>query len=277
MGAAGGPGRLTRHRGGSGPPLVLLHGLGLSWKSWLPVLDALEVWHEVIALDLPGFGDSAPLRDGTRPTAAALADAVVAELDALGLETPALVGNSVGGWVALELARRGRASRVVAISPAGLELLPERAYLVATNELMRLRARLAAPLGRLLTTPLPTRAALFAGLRSRPWRLSPREGVLELNEFGRSPGFQPTLRWTVGSDAPEGLHEIRVPVRIAFGTRDALLGPFTAPRYAALIPGAELVPLRGVGHVPMHDDPERVARAVLEFTARAGDAEGAPG
>src|ERR1700704_3809703 len=100
-------------RGGRGPPLLLVHGLGLSWRSWEPVLDALEVRHDVVSIDLPGFGESPPLPDDAVPTATRLADAVESELDRLGLETPAVVGNSLGGWVALELARRGRAARAV--------------------------------------------------------------------------------------------------------------------------------------------------------------------
>jgi pimeloyl-ACP methyl ester carboxylesterase len=101
---------LTQYRGGGGRPLVLLHGLGLSWRSWRPVLPALEARHDVTALDLPGFGASAPLDRGVRPTPRALADAVAGELDRLGLDAPIVVGNSLGGWIALELARAGAPS-----------------------------------------------------------------------------------------------------------------------------------------------------------------------
>src|SRR3954469_25662697 len=89
---------LPRHRGGTGRPMVLLHGLGLTWRSWRPVLPALEARHDVIALDLPGFGASAPLERGVRPTPRALTDAVAEELDRLGLDAPIVVGNSLGGW-----------------------------------------------------------------------------------------------------------------------------------------------------------------------------------
>ena len=260
---------LVQHRGGAGPPLLLLHGLGLSWRSWLPVLDALEARHEVLALDLPGFGASPPLADGAPPTPARMADAVEAELDALGVDAAAIAGNSIGGWVGLELAKRGRAARLVAIAPSGLESPPERAYVIGMNEMMRLRARLARPLGRLATRPLPARFVLFGGLRTRPWRIDPDEGVRELEAYGEAASFQSALTWSVGVNAPTGLHEIRVPVRIAFGTVDVLLGAFTSPRFIALIPGAELVPLPGLGHVPMSDDPDLVARTILDFTAVA--------
>jgi pimeloyl-ACP methyl ester carboxylesterase len=258
---------LTRHRRGTGPPLVLVHGLGLSSRSWQPVLDALETHHDVVAIDLPGFGESPPLPDGAAPTPARLADAVEAELDRLNLDAPALVGNSLGGWVSLELARRGRATRAVVISPSGLESPPERALVIALNELMRLRAHFGAPLGRWLTAPALVRAMLFGGLRSRPWRMSPDAASHDLHDFGCSPGFQSTLSSTVATRAPLWLGEIQVPVRVAYGTLDLMLGVFTAPRFAAAIPGAELIPLPAVGHVPMLDDPELVARTILDFTA----------
>jgi pimeloyl-ACP methyl ester carboxylesterase len=257
---------LLRHRGGSGPPLLLLHGLGLTWRCWLPVLDALQACHDTIALDLPGFGDAPPLR---RPTPTALTDAVARALSELGVEAPAVVGNSLGGWIGLELARRGLASRVVAIAPSGLESPPERAYIIAMNEMMRARAKLNAPLGRLATWPAPNRTFLFSGLRGRPWRVDAQDGARELHSFGYSPGFQPTLRWTIGTTAALALHQIRVPVRVLVGTADLMLGPLTGPRFVAALPDAELVVLPRLGHVPMNDDPDAVARAILTFTRPA--------
>jgi pimeloyl-ACP methyl ester carboxylesterase len=231
------------------------------------VLDALENSHDVVAIDLPGFGDSPPLPDGAAPTPTRLADAVESELDRLSLDAPALVGNSLGGWVALELARRGRAARAVVISPSGLESPPERALVIALNEQMRLRARFGVPLGQWLTGTALARAMLFGGLRSQPWRLTPHAAARDLHDFAHSPGFQSTLSSTVATRAAMRLGEIDVPVRVAYGTLDLMLGVLTAPRFAAAIPRAELVPLLGAGHVPMLDDPELVARTILNFTA----------
>jgi pimeloyl-ACP methyl ester carboxylesterase len=261
---------LAFDRGGTGPPLVLVHGLGLSRRSWSPVREALEQRHDVVAVDLPGFGESPPLPTGDTPTPIRLADVLDHHLDRLGLAAPALIGNSLGGWVALELARRGRAGCAVAIAPSGLETPPERSYVIALNELMRVRARLSMPFARQLSTSLAARTALFGGLRSRPWRVPPLDGECELHEFGRSPGFQSALRASVGMRIPAGLSRISVPVRIAYGTVDFMLGALTAPRFAAAIPGAELIPLPGLGHVPMLDDPELVAATILDFTSRAG-------
>jgi pimeloyl-ACP methyl ester carboxylesterase len=258
-------GGLTQHRAGAGEPLVLLHGLGLAWRCWKPVLAALEAAHDVVALDLPGFGAAPPLA-GRPPTVGALADAVEAELERQGLDDAHIAGNSLGGWIALELARRGRARRVVALAPSGLELPAERAYVVSLNEGMRLRAKAASRVAGLVTSNPLTRAAILGPMRSRPWRVAPADGAAEVRAFARSPGFQSTLRWTVAAQPAHGLDAIDVPARICFGTRDVMLGAYTAPRFVAAIPRAELHPLPGCGHVPMADDPARVATAIAGFT-----------
>src|SRR5215217_6660227 len=108
---------LDSHRGGSGEPLVLLHGIGHTWRGWKPMLPQLERSFDVLALDLPGFGHSSPLPAGVEPTPEALADAVEDAMDEAGVTAAHLAGNSLGGWIALELARRERALTVTAISP----------------------------------------------------------------------------------------------------------------------------------------------------------------
>src|SRR3954451_1387079 len=256
-------GDLTRHRAARGEPLLLLHGLGLTWQCWTPVLPALEAGHEVVAIDLPGFGTAPEIDGGRRPTVGALADAVEAELDRLGLDTPDIAGNSLGGWIALELARRGRARRVVAIAPAGLEAPPERAYLVSVNEWMRLRAKAVAPVADLATRHRFTRAAALGALRGRPWRVPAGEAADEVRAFARAPAFQATLRWTVAAQPALGLLAVGVPVRVCVGTRDTMLGVFTAPRLAAALPDPERRRLPGCGQVPMPDAPPLVAGAIL--------------
>src|SRR3712207_1578455 len=110
-------GPIALSRGGSGEPLLLLHPLGLSRRTWTPVLAPLADSFDVLAADLPGHGASSPLPAGSEPTPAALATAVAAALHELGLPTVHLAGNSVGGWVALELARLGAARSVTLVSP----------------------------------------------------------------------------------------------------------------------------------------------------------------
>src|SRR5947207_15519971 len=156
--------RLAVDRGGTGPPLVLVPGLGFTRRGWSPLREPLEQRHEVVAVDLPGFGESPPLPRGDTPTPTRLADVLEHDLDRLGLPAPAVIGNSLGGWVALELARRGRASCAVVIAPSGLETLPERGYVIALNELMRVRARLSTPFARQLCASPVARTVLFGGL-----------------------------------------------------------------------------------------------------------------
>jgi pimeloyl-ACP methyl ester carboxylesterase len=250
---------------GDGEPLLLIHGLGLSRRSWKPVLPILAREHDVLALDLPGFGATPPLHDGT-PTVDALTDAVEAELDRTGLDRVHVAGNSLGGWIALELARRGRARSAVAFSPSGLEAPAERLYVVAMNELMRARSLVGAPAAALLAANPGSRTVMLGGLHARPWRVAAHDAVAEIRHFATAPGFHPTLYATTGSHAPTGLSDIRVPVRICFGTEDAMLGALTSPRFAAAIPGAQLIPLAGCGHVPMADNPALVAKTITDLT-----------
>jgi pimeloyl-ACP methyl ester carboxylesterase len=256
---------LTRFREGRGDPLLLVHGLGLSWRSWKPVLGILSREHDVVALDVPGFGAAPRLPHG-RPTVAALTDAVEADLDRAELGRVHVAGNSLGGWIALELARRGRTASVVALSPSGLENPVERIAVMSMNEVLRVRTLAAAPAATLLTADPVSRSAMLGGLHGRPWRVPAGDAAAEIRDFANAPGFHATLHATTGSTAPTGLSDIRVPVRICFGTRDLMLGRLTAPRFAAAIPGAELVPLPGCGHVPMSDDPPLVARAITDLT-----------
>src|SRR5215218_8516885 len=113
---------LEHSRTGSGPPIVLIHGIGLDREVWDPLVPLLAHEHEVIAVDLPGFGASAPLAGA--PSVEALAAAV----EELGLERPHVAGNSLGGGIALELGRRGWARSVCAISPIGFAAGRERGY-----------------------------------------------------------------------------------------------------------------------------------------------------
>src|ERR1700737_2668721 len=105
------------HRAGSGSPLVLLHGLTGSWRIWRPVLSSLSARHDVFVPTLAGHRGGPVLE--ARVSIHALADALENTLNEAGIHTAHLAGNSLGGWLALELARRGRARSVVAISPAG--------------------------------------------------------------------------------------------------------------------------------------------------------------
>src|SRR5829696_383391 len=265
--------RLEHHRAGSGEPLLLLHGVGHTWRAWRGMLPELEGGFDVVAPDLPGFGGSAPLPAGTAPTPAALADAVERELDALGWEAPYVAGNSLGGQIALELARRGRARTVVAVSPAGM--WTPRESLWGRSVLRLMRTLSFAPRPDLALRLAPVRLVVAGGVLGRPWRADPGE-LAEATLFVRkSSAFGATSR-EVHRRHPEGLGEIRAPVLVVWGTRDRLTLPRQATRWVAAIPGAELRWLPGLGHLPMLEDPELVAHTIRDFIARAGGAP-APG
>jgi pimeloyl-ACP methyl ester carboxylesterase len=257
---------LDHHRGGAGAPLVLIHGIGHTWRGWKPMLPHLERSFDVLAVDLPGFGHSPPLPAGTESTPEALADAVEAAMDNAGFDRAVLCGNSLGGWIALELARRGRATAVVAISPAGLQHAREKGWGRNVLLAMRWAARnLPAP-GALVRTRLG--AILFAApVAARPWRLDPDDFAEVLRLFADAPGFLATLPHTFEGQ-PKGLTQIDVPVTILWGTRDLLLLPRQGRRFERLIPNAELRYLEGLGHTPMSDDPELLADLVAT-TSRA--------
>lgn len=251
------------HAGGEGPPLLLIHGLGANWRSWAPLLLLAQRERRVLAPDLPGFGESAPIPGDVVPTPEALTDAVEADLDLRGIEAPAIAGNSLGGWIALELARRGRARSVVAISPAGMWSERERAW---ADAFIRTSHRAGCFLARhpWLLRNRAMAALAIAGVTSRPWRMASPEVEYGVAALARS-NLLPTHEAMI-SGRISGLAEIDCPVLIAWGTRDLLLPVRQARRFAERIPGAEMRQLRGLGHIPMSDDPDGISRMILDFT-----------
>jgi pimeloyl-ACP methyl ester carboxylesterase len=260
---------LDHHRGGSGDPLVLIHGIGHTWRGWKPMLPMLEERFDVLAVDLPGFGYSPPLTAGEEPSPERLADAVEGAMDVAGWDAAHLAGNSLGGWISLVLARRGRAVSVTAISPAGLAWGREGGWGAGILRAQRWLARNAPAPEALLRNPVCR--TLFAGPDfARPWRIHPDDMVEQATLFADAPGFDPTLAKTLGAQV-RGLNEIRCPVLLLWGTKDVILLPRQGRRFERLIPGAELRYLNGLGHVPMSDDPELLAGAIIDFAGRSAD------
>jgi len=253
---------------GSGEPLLLVHGLGSHYKVWQPVMDRLAEEREVIGIDLPGFGDSPPLPDDATPNAEQLTDAVAAFLDDIGCERAHVAGNSLGGWVGLELAKRGRARSVAAIGPAGFGNRRERWFTVESLRSTHRISQLiygAAP--RLLATPLG-RKLMMAQTFGRPERMTAEAAVATVRNFADCPGVPPALE-ALRQGHFSGGEQIDVPVTMIWGDREYLLPrrERQAARSVRAVPGARLVWLRGCGHAPMWDDPPAVAQVVLEATS----------
>ncbi|MBG0813685.1 alpha/beta fold hydrolase [Planomonospora sp. ID82291] len=255
---------LAFERRGAGAPLILLHGIGHHWQGWLPVLDRLAAERDVIAVDFPGFGVSPPLPPGTPYTAETLADAVESFCGMLGVREPHVAGNSLGGYVALELASRGVVRTAAALSPAGFWSRGELRYLQTVLRATRAAALALPPERAEATARNPVARALSTGVMvAHPGRLS-EEAVLAAGEALRGArGFDETLAsfaWLMPPAPP------KVPVTIAWGERDRLLLRRQAVR-AARWSGQRVKLLRGCGHLPMSDDPELVARVLLEASA----------
>ena len=258
--------QLAHDRIGSGPPLLLLHGIGSRRGVWKPVVARLMQEREVIAVDLPGFGDSPPLPTGVTPSVETLTDAVAAFVAEQGLDRPHVAGNSVGGGLSLELGRRGVVRSVAALSPIGFwsgwEIPYGQLMLRNTRRLCRYAG---GPLTRVVRTELGRRLVLGISY-GRPQDRDPDEAAADVAAMGGSPSFDEALpqirRYFFGNGA--ALH---LPVTIGWGTKDRLLVPAQAERARAALPNARHLPLPGCGHVPMSDDPEGVAQLLLTASA----------
>ncbi len=258
-----------QHRGGSGSPMVCLHGITDTWRTWELVLPALEAQHDVLAPTLAGHAGGPAVAGAF--TGATLADAVERAMDDAGFETAHIVGNSLGGYVALQLAARGRARTVVALAPAGgwaegdesfKEALE---YFASTAPLVRAAAPHADALmasedGRRRATQFTAVSYehIPAGLLAHQLRgAAACDALAALTELALADG------WPLDGAA------IGCPVRVVWGTADAILGwPGAAARYREeLLPHADWVILDGVGHLPQLDVPLETAQLVLGFTS----------
>jgi pimeloyl-ACP methyl ester carboxylesterase len=256
-------------RSGTGAPLVLLHGIGSSRRAWDPVLPALAARFDVIAVDLPGFGDSAPLYGQAEVPPARLAESVADLLDDLGVTAPHLAGNSLGGWVALELAARRPVASLTLLSPAGLWPRNSPQYGLVSLRASRWLARHAtAPLSRLVRYRLG-RALVLGQTHGRPARLTAVYARAAVETLGRCPGFEAALAGTARrrylATTP-----IAAPVTVAFGSRDRLLLRGSR-RLGQLPPHTRAEALPGCGHVPMADDPAAVAALITRAAARTAE------
>ena len=246
---------------GAGPPLVLLHGTGSQRGMWDPVISSLARERRVIALDLPGFGASATEAFDATPDG--YTSWLVRWFAEQRLERPHVAGNSMGGGVALELARRRAVASATALSPVGFWTPRELAFAQRSLRASRAIVRVARPAMPALTRTAAGRIALFSQIYGRPWRLSPDDAMTALDAFVEGPAFEPALQGFAGYRFHDGDELRGVPVTIAWGTRDMLLIPRQAERARRLLPWARHVALKGCGHVPCHDDPEAVAAALL--------------
>ncbi len=261
------------YRAGSGEPLVLLHGFTGSWHHWRPVLGELVARYEVIAPTLAGHDGGPPFDLGGPLTFASSVDHLERHLDELGVGRAHFVGNSLGGALALELAKRGRARTVVALAPAGGwtegdgEAKRLARFFARQLRLTRLSAR---RINTVMRRPASRRLALRDVMRHGEL-VAPADAVdLALT----------SLRCAVAGKAIEAaradkglslldLDRITCPVLLASPQFDRILpAERHAPRFRREIPGVESRMLPGCGHVPMWDDTRLVVQTISEFVDR---------
>jgi pimeloyl-ACP methyl ester carboxylesterase len=249
-------------RRGDGPPLILMHGIGHRWQAWEPVIDILARERDVIAVDLPGFGASPPLPAGMPYDLNTVVTVLGEFTGKLGLDRPHMAGNSLGGLFALEAADRGMARSVTALSPAGFFTPMELRYTATILRACRLGTGVPAPVMRWLARSPKRRNLMFGMIYGHPDLIELETLLADAAAMRGAPGFTPTLRAGRGITFQGALRD--VPATIAWGTRDRLLRRGQAVRAQQALPHARFVWLRDCGHVPMADDPELVAKVLLE-------------
>ena len=246
-------------RCGTGTPLVLVHGIGHRWQAWEPVLARLSARHDVIAVDLPGFGASPVPETGMPPDMPATVAAIGAVFAHLGLRRPHVARNSLGGAIALELAAADLAASATALSPAGFFTAAERRRALAILRALRIGSHLPVRLQRVG----PWRTVSVASLVAQPARLSVDRLVGDTLALRNGAGFPAVARAARGY---EFAGDPSVPVTVGWGTRDRVFRPHQAERVRQRLPRARVVELPGCGHIPMSDDPELVASLILSTT-----------
>ena len=240
-----------------------MHGVGHRRQAWGAVLDLLTPHRDVILVDLPGHGESPPLRLEGRNAIQAMSDEIMSWLDELGLVRPHLAGNSLGGALALFAAVQGRAASVTAFSPAGF--WPEGRRFNATKAIfgfMLLGARALQPVTGPLSRTVAGRALLCGTIVSRPARMSAEQARGDAAAFLAA---RDALKAVLAVSTPfTASVPDDIPVTIAWGTRDRILPRRQAEIARQRLPHATHIPLPGCGHVPMTDDPDLVAKVLLE-------------
>jgi pimeloyl-ACP methyl ester carboxylesterase len=262
------------YRAGSGEPVVLLHGFTAAWTIWHPILADLVARYEVIAPTLPGH-HGGPSYPTDQPIAFEQStDAVEEVLDELGVGDAHFVGNSMGGGIALELAKRGRARSVVALAPAGGWSRgdgegPRIGSFFARQ--IKMLKRTHAWSERIMKRPGPRRLA-FREIMRHGELVSPADAA-EISKAALDCSISQRAIQALVADAAEltigDLDRIACPVLLASPQFDRVLpGPRHAPRYRRQIPGVQAVTLPDCGHAPMWDDTKLVTRLIVEQVDR---------
>ena len=248
---------------------MCLHGFADTWRTWELVLPALERHHDVLALTLAGHAGGPPIEGEI--DAAVLADEVERAMGRARFQTAHLVGNSLGGYIALQLASRGRARTVAALAPAGGWGPGDETYkrMLRLQSTMLEAAKAVAPHAEaIVASPEGRRRA--TGLITTHFEHIPAELLAhQLRAAANCPAAGPLIDRALRHDWSLDAERIACPVRIVWGTADRLLPwPSAAARYRTdWLPHADWVELEGIGHCPQLDVPVEAAQLILGITS----------
>jgi len=270
------------YRAGSGEPVVLLHGFTGTWRHWRPVLGDLVARYDVIAPTLAGHAGGPEFELSGPLTLEGAADHLCQHLDDIGVKSAHLVGNSMGGALAIELAKRGRARSVVALAPGGgwEPGSPESPRLAKFfTRTVRLSKAAAPRAHQIMRAPSRRRLALRDVMR-RGELVAPADAVDLLRDSIRCDVINAVITaLREGTPVLKDLDQVSAPVLLAWPQFDRILPmPLHSPRLRREIPGNEFRVLPGTGHVPMWDDSRLIASTICEWVDRhtAAPAERAP-
>ena len=250
---------------GSGPAVVLLHGQGASWQWWLRVMPKMAGHGRVIAVDLPGFGQSEPIAadDDVFPEHIAT---IVGLLDHLGLAKATIVGHSMGGLVSLQLAcdHPGKVSGLLLTNAGGANISPGRLrWILAVLRLFN--AIFSIPwVPRVVARTRWLRAILFAaGVNDR--RTLSEQLAVEILPCMAAPGFMQSLEAAAAAVNHVRPQALTCPCLVVWGTKDRILPLSTSHSLVSKIPDARLVLLESVGHCPMIEAPDQFSQLLADF------------
>lgn len=262
---------ISYDRRGSGSPIVLLHGIGSRWEVFEPILDRLALAHDVIAVDFPGFGES-PKDPAVTTTIDGFADWLTGWMAELGIERPHVVGNSMGGAIAIELGRRGVASRVTVFSPAGYWTPAQRRWAQGVITTMRNVGKKLPKAATFGSHSAVGRTALFSAFFGKPWLLKPAAAQHAVDGLVGATAYDETCagfdEFNLRSEPRPVGALAEIPFTIAWGSHDVILPRTQSAVAQQRYPFAEHVSLPGLGHLPFSDDPALCAEVVLATQGR---------